>query len=790
MSWAISRVSSITLSGTTPTVNGDVLNDQAAVKNAGNGSGKMTWGAYYSDRITDRVDGTHFNKTGLEKLAQLYDTGNFTGNVLSSGETAQGGDILSLTPVESIKSPTVTVTQSGTNVIIMLNSAYSSYRWVKNEAKINTSTQTGQSITVENTGSDRWRCYALDSKGNVVISQEVALPIEQAIIVGIEPCYGGTYTGRSDVISCNEISGWAFKASTNTNPGVGTVDIFVDGVKTQRLYAQNLKPYYFIPPIVIQSYEGYFAFPATNASWKDGQNHIVSVRICETGVNFASTTLNCPAPNTLPACDCGFTLITANQNAGQYSGSYTFNSCSASTHKWKLLDGATEIANSGSSAYTVTSSTVNFNVPTSVNTGNYQFRVDSDNCVGTGTQPFSYTKPSSVNCNFTVSASTSPSSVGCGGTSQLTASCSGTGCSGVSYTWSGNSSNYSGSPVNVTLPNSNGSMSYALTASKSGCSNQTANASVTVSGCGGGSCNYTDGQYLTTWFGNEVISAYICGTKFYAKNNSGDFKSKSWLVGTGRFTTTETNCFEENDPRPAGCGGGGSCTSPIPTLSASSSTVPSTLSASGCSGTVNWSTGASGNSISVTAAGTYTATCTNSTCTVSGSGSVTVTNSGGSCNYTNGQFLTEWFGNEVVRAYICGTKYYAKNDAGYFKSKSWLTGTGRFTQAELDCFEEVNPGCGGFRIAAVQLEETDEKITVYPNPTTGKIKIVFSLPKSKNVWLNLYDVQGKSLDLRDFEGKTGRNEMEYDLQNYPSGAYFVNFQSSEKREVLKVIKVN
>jgi pimeloyl-ACP methyl ester carboxylesterase len=395
----------------------------------------------------------------------------------------------------------------------------------------------------------------------------------------------------------------------------------------------------------------------------------------------------------------------------------------------------------------------------------------------------------STDCNFAVSASAIPSSVGCGGTSSLSAGCTGTGCSGVNYAWNGNGNNYSGSPVGVTLPSSNGAVSYTLTASKNGCANQTANTSVSVSGCSsGGSCNYTEGQYLTTWFGNEVISAYICGAKFYAKNNSGAFKSKSWLIGTGRFTTAETNCFEENDPRPAGCSGGG-CTSPTPTISPSSSTVPSTLTANGCSGTVNWSTGASGNSISVSTAGTYTATCTNSPCTVSGNGSVTVTTSGGGCSYTNGQILTVWFGNEIVRAYTCGTKFYAKNDAGYFKSKSWLTGTGRFTAAELACFEEMNPGCGGLRFAS-GLIENDNSLEVFPNPTNGKIKIGFTLLKDENVWFNLYDTQGKNLQLSDFEGKTGRNEVEFDLQNYPTGAYFIDLQYNQKREIRKIVKVN
>jgi hypothetical protein len=162
---------------------------------------------------------------------------------------------------------------------------------------------------------------------------------------------------------------------------------------------------------------------------------------------------------------------------------------------------------------------------------------------------------------------------------------------------------------------------------------------------------------------------------------------------------------------------------------------------------------------------------------------------GSSCSYTNGQYMTTWWGDEVIRAYVCGSKFYAKNDAGFFKSRSWLVGTGRFTTSETDCFEEVNPGCGGLRIAS-NLVETDNGLEVFPNPTTGKIKISFTLQKDENVWFNLYDTQGKNLQLSDFEGKKGRNEVEFDLQNYTSGAYFIDLQYNQKREVRKVMKVN
>jgi Secretion system C-terminal sorting domain len=88
-------------------------------------------------------------------------------------------------------------------------------------------------------------------------------------------------------------------------------------------------------------------------------------------------------------------------------------------------------------------------------------------------------------------------------------------------------------------------------------------------------------------------------------------------------------------------------------------------------------------------------------------------------------------------------------------------------------------------------EESEEKvIEVYPNPTTGKVKVNFYLSKDEKVWLRLNDLQGKNLQLKDFEGKTGQNLIELDLQNYPTGTYYINLQSSEKREVSKVIKID
>ena len=106
------------------------------------------------------------------------------------------------------------------------------------------------------------------------------------------------------------------------------------------------------------------------------------------------------------------------------------------------------------------------------------------------------------------------------------------------------------------------------------------------------------------------------------------------------------------------------------------------------------------------------------------------------------------------------------------------------------CLETYNSPC---RVSAELTNNQNEvemtKLIAYPNPTSDKVNVAFSLENDTNVWLNLYDTQGKSLDLRDFEGKTGSNVVEYDLKNYPTGTYFVNLQNGGRREVVKVIKI-
>lgn len=474
-----------------------------------------------------------------------------------------------------------------------------------------------------------------------------------------------------------------------------------------------------------------------------------------------------------------------------------------------------------------------------------------------------------TDCNFSVSASSNPTTTGCGGTSSLFATCSGSGCSGVSYAWNGNGNNYTDSPVSVTLPNTNGQVSYNLTASKAGCGNSTASTTVTVSGCtggGGGTTDRTEGGNASDEGasnpGNEGESQAFDNsnfTKWLIFSPTGkityDFNSEDSYV-INQYTVTAANDEPSRDPKnwvlegsndgsnwnivdsrndqffnsprydtkpysfnnttaykqyrlnvTANHGNGllqiaeiqmfgpanGGCTPPSPPLiSSNTTTAPANLTASGCGGSITWSNGSNENPLNGVGSGTYTATCTVNNCTSGPSNSIAIVGGGGSCpTYPN---APQWFHWDNASSSLWFAHYgstgllYAATDANPATpplSRQQLLNSG-VTPTLANCFLDGSKA----RIAAVQADETDDKVIVSPNPTTGKIKIIFSLQKTENVWLNLYDTQGRYLDLRNYEGKLGLNEIEFDLQNQPTGVYFVNLQSSQRNEIQKVVKVN
>jgi hypothetical protein len=168
--------------------------------------------------------------------------------------------------------------------------------------------------------------------------------------------------------------------------------------------------------------------------------------------------------------------------AGNYTLKLTYASPEGPTVGIRINGGAVQAV--GLSPTSTWSSYTTREVAISLPAGNSTLRVQGGGsgsirfdkfCYGSGTPP-------PVGCDFTPSVSASPTSPGCGASVQLTAGCSGADCNNLSYAWS--NSGGSNATASYTLPNQNGTHTYTVSMSRSGCTAKEANKSFTLSGCG------------------------------------------------------------------------------------------------------------------------------------------------------------------------------------------------------------------------------------------------------------------------------------------------------------------
>ncbi len=99
---------------------------------------------------------------------------------------------------------------------------------------------------------------------------------------------------------------------------------------------------------------------------------------------------------------------------------------------------------------------------------------------GLNSGPKTYSCASVSGCNFSVSATASTATPACGAGFTLNAPCTGPDCSGINYSWN---TSQSGQQVSQTAPTTNSSVTYTVTATRTGCSAKTAQTIITVNGC-------------------------------------------------------------------------------------------------------------------------------------------------------------------------------------------------------------------------------------------------------------------------------------------------------------------
>ncbi|RRB07869.1 sialate O-acetylesterase [Larkinella rosea] len=447
--WVISQASKS--NGVSP--NAAITNAQSTVAGEAN-----NWLGPNTDLLNNRVDGTHFNQTGLVELADAWFSKLTAGGFLNGSTPipAFGRTVCCTTlPAAPTISPISSSISAGqTQTLTASGCVGGTITWS------NGSTGTSLNVSPATTSTYSARCTINNCTS--LISGEATVTV-----TGSTPLCNCGYTlmsasqvsgqmqGQYTFSSCNvSAMTWQLKngstilASGNVIPSSATVTFSIpstvaSGNYTLRAVPTNCsgdgnsvyeKPFAYTKP----STGGLTISPTTwspdanansqiitvtsNVNWSVSSNSSWLTVSPSSGINNGTFTLSV-SPNTTgstrsgtatvissgggatpsvtviqsaapPVCNCGYTLMSASQISGQMKGQYVFSSCSASSMTWQLKNGSTILA---SANVNPSSSTVIFDIPSSVPSGNYTLRAYPTNCSGDGSsvyeKPFAYSKP-------------------------------------------------------------------------------------------------------------------------------------------------------------------------------------------------------------------------------------------------------------------------------------------------------------------------------------------------------------------------------------------------------------
>jgi hypothetical protein len=81
---------------------------------------------------------------------------------------------------------------------------------------------------------------------------------------------------------------------------------------------------------------------------------------------------------------------------------------------------------------------------------------------------------------------------------------------------------------------------------------------------------------------------------------------------------------------------------------------------------------------------------------------------------------------------------------------------------------------------------SDGSFSLYPNPTTGKVKLSFNASSNEIAKVQVTDLMGRNVHSFDFTVVQGMNEYEADLSTLAKGVYMLHFSSGEINQVVKI----
>ena len=445
------------------------------------------------------------------------------------------------------------------------------------------------------------------------------------------------------------------------------------------------------------------------------------------------------------------------------------------------------------------------------NSGNgytYQWQMNNTNINGATNQSYTATQAGTYNVivSNATGCSTASTSVTVSllpaPTANITAGGPVTFCQGgsVNLTASSNSSyQWSNSAISQTINVTTSGTYFVTVTDANGCTATSGNTVVTVNPLPNASI--TAGGPTTFCTGDSVQLCANTSSSYMWSNNA--TTQCIYATQSGSFTVQVTDAN--------GCT---SNASPSMTVSVGSSPAP-TISANGpvnicqgdnvvltCNTTANsysWSNGATTQSITVTASGTYNCTVTNTNAcngvgtsnsinvtvsavptagfTFSGTVPTIVFNSGTSVGATN--FMWD-FGDQNSSSAPNPTHTYATN--GVYTV--CLIASNTAGCSDTIC-QNVNINTG---IAPLQADNLTT-VSLYPNPLNDQATLEFELGENTQVSIVLFGIDGKVMFSHQESFDAGMNKVNIDASQVPAGIYFTRITTNDITKTIKTIIV-
>ena len=162
--------------------------------------------------------------------------------------------------------------------------------------------------------------------------------------------------------------------------------------------------------------------------------------------------------------------------------------------------------------------------------------------------------------------------------------------------------------------------------------------------------------------------------------------------------------------------------------------------------------------------------------------------------------------NNILRYEIEVAKNNANYQAGTFSKSGEVNSIGNINMPRSYSFTDAEANKSGVRYYRIKVIYSDGGFTystlravvfydsitlsVYPNPSNGLFNLVYQLPASQKLLLQIYDVEGRLVQEKNFtaNGFLEKQIFDFDKQIYPKGIYLFRLNTGEQQHVFKVIK--